>query len=214
MAIEMIYLRLRNLLDNMGLPQELNTSVYEVNTICIEWGNHRSTTSLADENGPNTLTSARTLHMKRTRTITCVSSRSIPLISWRVFHQGLTTGAVHRACSTSRHSQCPCKDLRSLEMHSFLATPEGGRAISSSQDESREPFARVFASKYVGKARANINLFASAASRPRDHGPWAREAGGCAHLSPLGLRGTERQWTLVVMMATFFLLFRLFPTFP
>ena len=38
MAIEMIYLR--NLLANMGLPQEDYTEVFEDNTACIEWSNH------------------------------------------------------------------------------------------------------------------------------------------------------------------------------
>ena len=38
MAIEIIYLR--NLLSNMGFPEEPNTPVYEDNTACIEWGNH------------------------------------------------------------------------------------------------------------------------------------------------------------------------------
>ena len=38
MAIEVIYLR--NLLSNMGFPEEPNTPVYEDNTACIEWGNH------------------------------------------------------------------------------------------------------------------------------------------------------------------------------
>ncbi len=37
-AVEIIYLR--NLIRNMGLPQEDDTSVYEDNTACIEWGNH------------------------------------------------------------------------------------------------------------------------------------------------------------------------------
>jgi hypothetical protein len=38
MAIEIIYLR--NLLRNMGFPQNDDTPVYEDNTACIEWGNH------------------------------------------------------------------------------------------------------------------------------------------------------------------------------
>jgi hypothetical protein len=38
MAIEVLYLR--NLLANMGFPEEPNTPVYEDNTACIEWGNH------------------------------------------------------------------------------------------------------------------------------------------------------------------------------
>jgi hypothetical protein len=38
MAIEMIYLR--NLLANMGLPQEDYTEVFEDKTACIEWSNH------------------------------------------------------------------------------------------------------------------------------------------------------------------------------
>jgi hypothetical protein len=38
------------------------------NTLYIEWG----TTSLAEESAPNILTSASTLHMKRSRTATCV----------------------------------------------------------------------------------------------------------------------------------------------
>jgi hypothetical protein len=38
MAIEVIYLR--NLLENMGIPQAPDTPVYEDNTACIEWGNH------------------------------------------------------------------------------------------------------------------------------------------------------------------------------
>ncbi len=38
MAVEIIYLR--NLIQNMGLPQEDDTPVYENNTACIEWGNH------------------------------------------------------------------------------------------------------------------------------------------------------------------------------
>jgi hypothetical protein len=37
-AVEIIYLR--NLIRNMGLPQEDDTPVYEDNTACIEWGNH------------------------------------------------------------------------------------------------------------------------------------------------------------------------------
>jgi hypothetical protein len=37
-AVENIYLR--NLVRNMGLPQEDDTPVYEDNTACIEWGNH------------------------------------------------------------------------------------------------------------------------------------------------------------------------------
>ncbi len=37
-AVEIIYLR--NLIRNMGLPQEDDTRVYEDNTTCIEWGNH------------------------------------------------------------------------------------------------------------------------------------------------------------------------------
>ncbi len=37
-TIEIIYLR--NLIRNMGLPQEDDTPVYEDNTACIEWGNH------------------------------------------------------------------------------------------------------------------------------------------------------------------------------
>jgi len=36
--LEIIYLR--NLIRNMGLPQEDDTPVYEDNTACIEWGNH------------------------------------------------------------------------------------------------------------------------------------------------------------------------------
>ncbi len=38
MAVEIIYLR--NLIRNMGLPQEDDTPVYKDNTACIEWGNH------------------------------------------------------------------------------------------------------------------------------------------------------------------------------
>ncbi len=38
MAVEIIYLR--NLIRNMGLPQEDYTPVYEDITTCIEWGNH------------------------------------------------------------------------------------------------------------------------------------------------------------------------------
>ncbi len=38
MAVEIIYLR--NLIRNMGLPQDDDTPVYEVNTAYIEWGNH------------------------------------------------------------------------------------------------------------------------------------------------------------------------------
>ena len=38
MAIEVMYLR--NLLSNMGFPQDPDTPVYEDNTACIEWGNH------------------------------------------------------------------------------------------------------------------------------------------------------------------------------
>ncbi len=38
MAVEIIYLR--NLIRNMGLPQEDDTPVYEDNTACIEWRNH------------------------------------------------------------------------------------------------------------------------------------------------------------------------------
>ena len=38
MAVEITYLR--NLMRNMGLPQEDDTPVYEDNTACIEWGNH------------------------------------------------------------------------------------------------------------------------------------------------------------------------------
>jgi hypothetical protein len=37
-AVEIIYLR--NLIRNMGLPQENDTPVYEDNTACIESGNH------------------------------------------------------------------------------------------------------------------------------------------------------------------------------
>ncbi len=37
-AVEIIYLR--NLIRDMGLPQEDDTLVYEDNTVCIEWGNH------------------------------------------------------------------------------------------------------------------------------------------------------------------------------
>jgi hypothetical protein len=37
-AVEIIYLR--NLMRNMGLPQEDDTPVYKDNTACIEWGNH------------------------------------------------------------------------------------------------------------------------------------------------------------------------------
>ncbi len=37
-AVEIIYLR--NLIQNMGLPQDDDTPVYEDNTACIEWGNH------------------------------------------------------------------------------------------------------------------------------------------------------------------------------
>ncbi len=37
-AVEIIYLR--NLIRNMGLPQEDDTPVYEDNTACIEWENH------------------------------------------------------------------------------------------------------------------------------------------------------------------------------
>ncbi len=37
-AVEIIYLR--NLIRNMGLPQEDDTPVYEDNTAFIEWGNH------------------------------------------------------------------------------------------------------------------------------------------------------------------------------
>jgi hypothetical protein len=35
-----IIIYLRNLIRNMGLPQEDDTPVYEDNTACIEWGNH------------------------------------------------------------------------------------------------------------------------------------------------------------------------------
>ncbi len=38
MAVEIIYLR--NLIRNMGLPQEDDTPVYEDDTACIEWDNH------------------------------------------------------------------------------------------------------------------------------------------------------------------------------
>ena len=38
MAVEIIYLR--NLIRNMGLPQDDDTPVYEDNTAGIEWGNH------------------------------------------------------------------------------------------------------------------------------------------------------------------------------
>ena len=38
MAIEVLYLR--NLLSNMGFPEDPHTPVYEDNTACIEWGNH------------------------------------------------------------------------------------------------------------------------------------------------------------------------------
>ena len=38
MAVEIIYIR--NLIRNMGLPQDDDTPVYEDNTACIEWGNH------------------------------------------------------------------------------------------------------------------------------------------------------------------------------
>jgi hypothetical protein len=37
-AVEIMYLR--NLIRNMGLPQEEDTSMYEDSTACIEWGNH------------------------------------------------------------------------------------------------------------------------------------------------------------------------------
>ncbi len=37
-VVEIIYLR--NLIQNIGLPQENDTPVYEDNTACIEWGNH------------------------------------------------------------------------------------------------------------------------------------------------------------------------------
>ena len=38
MAVEVLYLR--NLLANMGFPEDIPTPVYEDNTACIEWGNH------------------------------------------------------------------------------------------------------------------------------------------------------------------------------
>jgi hypothetical protein len=38
MAIEVKYLR--NLLENMEIPQATDTPLYEHNTACIEWGNH------------------------------------------------------------------------------------------------------------------------------------------------------------------------------
>ena len=38
MGVEILYLR--NLLLNMGFPEEPYTPVYEDNTACIEWGNH------------------------------------------------------------------------------------------------------------------------------------------------------------------------------
>ena len=38
MAIEVSYRR--NLLSNMGIPQDPDTPVYEDNTACTEWGNH------------------------------------------------------------------------------------------------------------------------------------------------------------------------------
>ncbi len=37
-AVEIIYLR--NLIRNMGLPQEDDTPVYQDNTACIKWGSH------------------------------------------------------------------------------------------------------------------------------------------------------------------------------
>ena len=39
-AVELEIIYLRNLIRNMGLPQEDDTPVYEDNTACIEWGNH------------------------------------------------------------------------------------------------------------------------------------------------------------------------------
>ena len=42
MDIQILYLhwQVRNLLTNMGLPENPNTPVYEDNSACIEWGNH------------------------------------------------------------------------------------------------------------------------------------------------------------------------------
>ncbi len=65
MAIEIIYLR--NLLENMGFSEKLDTPVYEDNTACIKWGNN-----VIGGRGPSTLISASILPTRPYKTGICV----------------------------------------------------------------------------------------------------------------------------------------------
>jgi hypothetical protein len=102
MAIKMIYLR--NLLANMGPPQEDYTGVFEDKTACIEWSNH----VLGGRERASHMDIRKHLLMRRSRTVTYGCTRSRRNTSWLTFSPSRSSSAHSNDACTASSGKIRC----------------------------------------------------------------------------------------------------------
>jgi hypothetical protein len=193
-AIEVIYLG--NLLENMGVPQDPDSPVYEDNTACIEWGNHviggRERAKHIDLHKHFAHETIQNRQMCLIKVDTCKQLASL-------FTKALPH-AQFLACIPRVQSRAAGGHINTT---SAGPSDSGGGAVqlvlldSDPKGESRRPFGGVFASKSVGRPEpTSAGVGASESGRPQAGDMHTSESSGgvpslLRQLASRGLRVLE-----------------------